>query len=233
MKLYEKDPYIKEFETEVLGVDEAVQVYLKETAFYPKGGGQPTDQGIINCGGVQYNVVEVKKTENGIAHIVDKTGLSEGDRVNCELDWQRRYKLMRMHTAAHCLSSIIGKAFDAKITGNNLDMEKSRIDFNIETLDKERIEEEIDKLNTQIQEGKEVSVDYIKREEAMKDEDLFKLANVIPPNIEVLRVVTIEDIDRQCDGGTHVKNTREIGKIKLMSIENKGKQNRRLYFTVE
>ncbi len=209
------------------------KIYLDKTAFYPQGGGQPTDTGVLRKDSEEFKVEKVKKDENGIAHYVNKQGLKEGDEIEGEINWERRYKLMRMHTAAHCISAKIYKKFQAKITGNNLDIEKSRIDFNLENFDKEAIKENINELNKEIQKGAEVKISYMNREEAIKDPEICKLAKVLPPQIEELRIVEITGIDRQADGGTHVKDAKEIGKIEILSMENKGKNNRRLYFTVK
>lgn len=229
--LYLEDTYKKEFKAKV---EKAIEnkIYLDRTAFYPQGGGQPTDTGVLRHEGEEYKVEKVKKDENGIAHYVDKEGLKEGDEVEGELDWERRYTIMRMHTAAHALSSALSEKFGCQITGNNLDTDKSRIDFNLEEFDKEQIEKAVEELNEKLAEGAEVKTSSMPREEALKDPQLVKLANVLPPAIKELRIVEIEGIDRQCDGGTHVKNAEEMGKIEIVKYDNKGKTNRRIYFTV-
>ncbi|MBW3019374.1 alanyl-tRNA editing protein [Candidatus Woesearchaeota archaeon] len=230
--IYLDDSYTKEFTAKVIKVD-GDKVYLDRTAFYPQGGGQPTDTGMLECKGEGYKVTKVKKDETGIAHYVDKEGLNEGDEVLGKIDWERRYKIMRMHTAAHAISSALGKKFDVQITGNNLDVDKSRIDFNLDEFDRDAIEKEISKLNEAVSKGAEVSISYMPREDALKDPELVKLANVLPPAIKELRIVEIKGIDRQCDGGTHVKDAKEIGTIEIVGMENKGKNNRRIYFTVK
>ena len=230
--IYLNDSYLKEFTAKVVKVD-GTKVYLDKTAFYPQGGGQPTDTGTLECNGEVYAVSKVKKDENGIAHYVDKEGLKEGDEIIGKIEWERRYKIMRMHTAAHVLSGKLAKKFDVQITGNNLDVEKSRIDFNLESFDREAIENEIRELNEALAKGAEVEISYMPREEALKDPDLVRLANVLPPAIKELRIVDIKGLDRQCDGGTHVKDAKEIGMIEIVSMENKGKSNRRIYFTVK
>lgn len=222
---------MKTFNAKVMKVNEN-KIYLDKTCFYPQGGGQPTDTGVLRKNSEEYKVSKVKKDENGIAHYVDKEGLKEGDLIKGEIDWVRRYKIMRMHSAAHALSSKFHKKFEAKITGNNLDEEKSRIDFDLEKFDREMIKESVKELNEQISKGGEVKISYMKREKAMQDPDICKLAKVLPPQIEELRIVEITGIDKQADGGTHVKNAKEIGKIEILSLENKGKNNRRLYFKV-
>lgn len=232
MELHLKDSYLKEFTATVTAVDGA-HVYLDKTAFYPTGGGQPHDTGTIECNGETYHVVSVKKTPQGIAHELDKNGLTSGDEVTGNINWERRYKLMRMHTASHCLSALIHDKLGAKITGHNMNTEKSHIDFSLETFDREQLASFIDECNKKIAEGKPVTLSWMNREEALQDPELVKLANVLPPNITELRIVTIENIDRQADGGTHVKNTNEIGTLELLKLENKGKGRKRIYFTLK
>ncbi len=229
--LYLDDSYMKLFTAKVIDVKD-LKVYLDKTCFYPQGGGQPTDIGVLKKNGDLYQVSKVKKDENGIAHYVDKEGLKKGDEITGEIDWEHRYKIMRMHTAAHALSAKFHKKFGAKITGNNLDVEKSRIDFDLENFDRELIKTSVEELNKQIAQGGEVKISSMKREEALKDPDICKLANILPPKIAELRIVEITGIDKQADGGTHVKDAKEIGKIEILSLENKGKNNRRLYFNV-
>jgi len=229
--LYLEDSYQKTFTATVVRADKT-HIYLDQSAFYPQGGGQPADSGTLRCNGKTYNVTHVKKDEQGIRHEIDREGISKGDTVQGHLDWPRRYTLMRMHTAAHCLSAIIHNKFGAKITGNNLDTEKSRIDFNLKDFDKDAILQAVAKLNETIAQGAPVHVTYMNRAQALEDPELVKLADRLPPAIQELRIVTIDSIDRQCDGGTHVKDAKEIGTIEILSFENKGKQNRRIYFTV-
>ena len=228
--LYLEDQYLKEWDARVIGVKDGKYVTLDRTAFYPKGGGQPHDTGII---GNDYNVIYTGKFSGSISHEVDREGLKEGDKVHCRLDWDRRYKLMRMHTAAHLLSAVFHTEAGALITGNQLDPEKSRIDFSLEDFDKDKIQDYVDEANRLAAEGHEVEISYMDREEALKDPTMVKLANALPPKVKELRIVKIGDIDRQADGGTHVKNTSEIGTIRLLNTKNKGKDNRRVYYTVK
>ena len=230
--LYLDDSYLKECDATVLST-EGNKIILDQTVFYARGGGQPTDKGIIKRGEEEYKVLEVKKENGEIVHILDKEGLKEGDKVHCVIDWQRRYKLMRMHTAAHVLASIFYKDYNAKITGNQLEEEKTRFDFSMENFEREKMEKAIEKANEYLSKDINVKVYYMPREEALKNPEMVKLANALPPNIDPLRIVEIPSIDIQADGGTHVKNLKEVGKIKLLKLENKGKNNRRIYFTLE
>ncbi len=231
--LYLKDCYMKEWEAEVKEVNEGKFVVLDQTAFYPKSGGQPNDTGVMVKDGKEFKVVFVGKFSGQISHEVDQEGLNVGDRVKCRIDWERRYKLMRHHTAAHIISAVMYKEAGALITGNQLDLEKSRIDFSLESFDREKLEEYIRKSNGIVQKDIPIKIYTISREEAEKDPSLVKLAKGLPPGIREIRIVEIEDFDRQPDGGTHVRSTKEVGEIRFADAINKGKNNRRLYFTLQ
>jgi misacylated tRNA(Ala) deacylase len=230
--LYLYDSYITEFTATVVGV-EGLDVTLDVTAFYPSSGGQPGDTGVICIadGDASFRVVDGKKKNGQILHRVETDGLSPGDRVVCTIDWARRYKLMRMHTAAHMLSAVFNRD-GTLITGNQLNVDKSRMDFNMETFDREKINRYVDAANGIIVKNIAVETALMKREDAMKIPGVVKLASVLPPEIPELRIVKIGYIDAQADGGTHVRNTGEIGRIELIDVENKGKSNRRLYYRV-
>jgi len=139
---------------------------------------------------------------------------------------------MQMHTASHCLSAVIHTKTGAKITGHGMSTEKSHIDFSLGDFDREQMIKYVEECNQQIKQGAEVTFTWMKREEALQDPELVKLANVLPPNIKELRIVTIGTIDRQADGGTHLKNAKEIGTLEVMKLENKGKGRKRIYFTL-
>ena len=236
--LYWQDAYQKEFEAEVEAVSGEGEkagkfITLDKTCFYPTGGGQPFDTGFIKAAKGEYKVLFVGKFNGKISHEVDKAGLKVGDKVNGVLNWERRYKLMKMHTTAHLLAAIINKETGALITGNQLEEDKSRIDFSLENFDKEKMQEYVEKANQHIQEKLPVSSFFISLEEAKKDESLFKLAKGFSHALEELRIVEIKGVDKQADGGTHVKSLQEIGKIVLLKVDNKGKDNRRMYYTLE
>jgi Ser-tRNA(Ala) deacylase AlaX len=227
--LYLTDSYLREWDAVVSSID-GNKVLLDKSAFYPQGGGQPTDLGKITrlADGRMFNVVMVKK--DGIE--LDAHGLAVGDKVRCALDWERRYKLMRMHTAAHILSAVINKETGTLITGNQLDVGKSRLDFNLEEFSRERMEAFVTSANKLIAAGAKVSIHYMPREQAMKVPHLFRLAGALPPEVKELRIVKIGEVDEQADGGTHITDAKEIGRIELLDVQNKGKNNRRLYFKV-
>lgn len=228
--LFMNDSYMKECEATVTEITEK-GIILNKTIFYPQGGGQPSDIGKIIFNNKEYDISKVKKENGKIVHYCEHD-LSPNDNIRLVIDWDRRYKLMRMHTAAHVISTLFFKKTGALITGNQLDIDKSRIDFNIENFDKEKMMTIVEEANQAMKQGHEVTVSYMLREEALKDPELVKLASVLPPAVKELRIVKIGNLDRQADGGTHVKNTTEVGDIKVISMDNKGKANRRLYYTL-
>jgi Ser-tRNA(Ala) deacylase AlaX len=230
--LYMTDSYLSRFNATVKKTD-GKQIMLDETAFYPQGGGQPSDTGFVESGGNNFKVVAVFKKDGEIWHELDREGLAPGDNVACTIDWERRYRLMRMHTAAHIIDAVFFKETGALITGNQLGSDKSRIDFALEVLDREKMQPYIDKVNEIIRQNIDVHIYFLKREEALKIDGIVKLASVMPPEIDELRIVEIPGVDLQADGGTQVKNTKEIGRVLLLGLENKGKNNRRMYFTIE
>ncbi|MBI2674870.1 MAG: alanyl-tRNA editing protein [Candidatus Aenigmarchaeota archaeon] len=231
--LYLSDSYIREWEAMVEAAEGRI-ILLDSTAFYPAGGGQPADKGIMkNPDGRVFSVLSVSKRDGRIYHEVDSDGLKAGESVSCELDWERRYRLMRMHTATHILCAVIHKHTRALITGNQLDVERTRVDFNLDDFDKNKVQGYADEANKIIAQGKDVRIYFMKRGEALSIPSVVKLANSLPPQIEELRIVEIPGIDLQADGGTQVRNTSEIGRIRIEAMENKGKNNRRIYFTLE
>ena len=231
--LYMNDSYLEEFEASVESIKDDKFIVLDKTAFYPTGGGQPNDTGIMICNGEEYPVVYVGKFSGMISHEVAKPGLKVDDKVTGKINWERRYKFMRMHTAAHLLISIFNRESNVLITGNQIDEDKTRIDFNMENFDREKILKYIEEANKTIEQDLPVKVSYMPREEAMKVPGIVKLATALPPSVETLRLVEIPGVDLQADGGTHVKTLKEIGKIEFVKAENKGKDNRRVYYTVK
>jgi misacylated tRNA(Ala) deacylase len=228
--LFLVDSYLKESPATVVSVKDGRYVRLDQTIFYPRVGGQPHDTGKIIKGNKVYNVVYVDKFSGEISHEVDHAGLQAGDDVSCVLNWERRYKLMRSHTAAHVLAALLNKGTGALITGNQLEEDHVRFDFSLEKFDRGLLETYLAKANKLF--GTYVPVKWyeLPREEAMKISGVVKMAAAFPPDLPTLRIVEIVGVDRQADGGTHVRNLREIGKVELVKTENKGKNNRRIYF---
>ncbi|NTV23128.1 MAG: alanyl-tRNA editing protein [Nanoarchaeota archaeon] len=231
--LYMKDSLVKEFPAQVASVNGKF-IVLDRTSFFPKGGGVDNDTGDITrlSDNMCFKVVFVGKFEGVISHEVDKEGLSPGDKVHCKLDWDRRYKLMRYHTAAHVISGIFSREYGLLITGNQLTIEKGRIDFNMDNMDLDLLKKGIARANELISQDLPVKIYTLKREEAEKRQDLFKLAIGFPHDLPEIRVVEIVGFDSQADGGCHVQSLKEIGTINFLEAQNKGKNNRRMYFNV-
>jgi misacylated tRNA(Ala) deacylase len=231
--LYLEDSYLEESDATVASVKEGKYIVLDQTIFYPKGGGQPCDTGKIVKEDMNYNVVYVGKFSGEISHEVDRSGLKEGDKVHCALDWERRYKLMRSHTAAHVFASLLCTGTGALVTGNQLEEDKIRFDFSLEKFDPEILRQYLDRANELFRKDIPVKWYELPREEALKIPGVVKMAEAFPPHIPRLRIVEIVGVDKQADGGTHVRNLKEIGQIRVLKTENKGKHNRRVYFTLE
>jgi len=233
--IYLADSYCKQCAAKVLALLSENQVVLDNNIFYPQGGGQPFDIGTIVkvSDGKKFAVMSVKKVDGLVVVEVDNAGLAPGDEVECKLNWERRYMLMRMHTAAHILASVFYRNTGAQITGNQIDIDRSRFDFSIPQFDRAMMERCVQQANAEIAKGLDVRIYDLPREEAMKIEGVVKLAGALPPSITTLRIVDIGGIDVQADGGTHVKNTREIGTVEVVKLENKGAVNKRLYFALK
>jgi misacylated tRNA(Ala) deacylase len=231
--LYMDDSYLKKWTAEVIRVSDGKYIILDKSAFYPRGGGQPWDEGIIKKNGKSYKVVYVGKFSGDISHEIDKIGLKKGDQVSCELDWERRYTYMRYHTACHLISNILYKKAGAKITGNQIELDKTRMDFAMKDYSPEKLNEYINEANKILQKEILVTVYYLSRGEVMKNDDMARLAKGLPQDIQKFRIVKIGDIDEQIDGGTHIKNLKEVGQIEIIKTTNKGKNNRRIYFVIK
>jgi len=228
-KLYWDEPYSRKFTATVEELD-GNNVVLDRTLFYPGGGGVSCDIGTL--GGT--SVVETIRSEDKILHsLTFVPSFGKGQSVHGELDWERRHRLMRMHTAGHLLSAILYTKVNARITGNQIDVDRSRMDFNLEAFDRAQIEGFVQEANSLIQKDAAVKTYFMEREEALKRPELVKLAEAFPPAEKQLRIVEIEGIDKQADGGLHVQKLSEIGTIQLLKLENKGKTNRRLYYDLQ
>ena len=224
--LYEENGYLKEFKTKIIEVNkENKTIQLKETAFYPKGGGQPGDSGILEIEEQKIKVIDTIKNEGSIINIVeDIKNAKERKEITGKIDWGKRYKYMRMHSALHLMCSIIPMG----VTGGQIGLEKSRLDFNDpeKKISKNEVEE---KINSLVSENHMISFEYIDSKILEEKPELVRTMSVQPPKINgKLRVVRIGNIDFQPCGGTHVNSTKEIGRIKIGKVENKGRMNRRV-----
>jgi misacylated tRNA(Ala) deacylase len=227
-KLYHSDAYMKEFEAVIQAVKEDA-VQLDRTAFYPGGGGQPSDQGSISVGGVEIPVTKVKADQGEIWHTLEGESPPVGTSVFGRVDWDRRYQLMRTHTAMHILCGVIWRDFGASVTGGNMEPLKGRMDFEFERMQRELVDDIEKRINKEVAAARSVSARILPREEAFEIPDLIRTKiNLLPEAIQEVRVVEITDLDLQADGGTHVANTREVGSIRIIDYKSKGKINKRL-----
>ena len=235
--LYQTDSYLKEFDATVTAVDaEARTVVLDRSAFYPGGGGQPCDTGTLSLeGGADYSVTKVKKQGADVLHFLtgDAPLLQVGTQVHGQIDWEHRYLLMRTHTALHVLCGTVFRDYGALVTGGNMEPGKGRMDFEFERLQGELVGEIEAAVNIEAEAGHEVRVKILPREEAFQIPDLIRTKiNLLPEGITEVRTVEIVGLDLQADGGTHVKNTSEVGKIKIVDYKSKGAINKRIYIEV-
>src|SRR5919199_1304887 len=227
--LYAADAYLRSFDAHVVEVTPEGGVILDRTAFYPTGGGQPHDLGRLNWGGGSAAVVEVRKSGPQVVHTLAGSPPPPGTRGHGELDWERRYALMRHHTALHSMSGVIYQPYGATVTGGQMYPDRARMDFLLPDLSQERLQHIEERTNELLAEGHPVSIRFLSRDEAFAIPDLIRTrVNLLPEGIEQIRVVDIEGIDQQADGGTHVANTNEVGRVRIARTENKGKGNKRL-----
>ena len=228
--IFEENAYTKEIETRIKGIDtENKTVELENTIFYAKSGGQPGDIGKIIAGDQEIEVSDTIKADGSIKNILENlNGLSKNQNIIARINWDKRYKYMRMHSALHlmCASIPLG------VTGGQIGYDKSRLDFN--DPDKEIKKEELqEKINTLTKEDHEITYEYIDSQILKSQPELVRTMSVKPPNIEgKLRFVKIGNVDFQPCGGTHVRSTKEVGKITIGKIENKGRMNRRVNISI-
>jgi misacylated tRNA(Ala) deacylase len=234
--IYWNNSYQKEAEATITKIYEN-KIYVDKLLFHPKSGGLVSDTGEIVKGEKRYQVKEVIKEGEDAAIIIENpNGLYPGDKIIQVLNWERRYRLMRLHTATHIIAALIYKRFNAGITGGEITPEYARDDYNVSLQlpeFQEAMKNVIEEANQVITKGIELKIYYLSREEALKIPGIVKLVEKAPPNITTWRIVEIPGIDIQADGGPHVTNTAEIGKIKLIKVENRGKSNKRAYYTVK
>jgi misacylated tRNA(Ala) deacylase len=231
--LYQTDAYCRAFEAVVTAVDaEKRAVFLDRTAFYPGGGGQPCDEGWLMVDG---NRLRVVRCERGNAHILDEGDLPViGAAVHGELDWDRRYALMRTHTAMHILCGVVWRDYGAQVTGGNMEPLSGRMDFEFERLQKDLVGEIEARINAEADAAHDLRVRILPRDEAFQIADLIRTKiNLLPEGIEEVRTVEIVGLDLQADGGTHVANTREVGRLRITDYKSKGGINKRIYLELE
>jgi misacylated tRNA(Ala) deacylase len=228
--LYQTDSYLKEFDAVVTAVipDEKA-VSLDRTAFYPGGGGQPNDVGML----ADLNVVKVRKAGDDVLHVVNGDLPAIGTRVRGVINWDRRYQLMRTHTAMHILCGTVFRDYGAQVTGGDMEPLKGRMDFEFERLQKELVTVIEAAINREVRAGRDVRVKILPRDEAFQIPDLIRTKiNLLPEGIQKVRTVEIVGLDLQADGGTHVRNTLEVGQIRVVDYKSKGAINKRIYIEV-
>lgn len=235
--LYHTNAYLQEFDANVTAVfpDERA-VVLDRTAFYPGGGGQPCDFGSINISSIVYDVDKVKKQGDDVLHFLGGTSPlpSVGSASHGTLDWVRRHKLMRTHTALHVLCGTVFRDYGAQVTGGDMEPLKGRMDFEFATMRGELVREIEMAVNKEVAEARDIRVNILPREEAFQIPDLIRTKiNLLPEGIPHVRTVEIVGLDLQADGGTHVRNTNEVGKIRVVDYKSKGAINKRIYIEIE
>ncbi|MEO8364497.1 MAG: alanyl-tRNA editing protein [Ilumatobacteraceae bacterium] len=222
--LYLKDAYLQAFDARVIDVRDSA-VALDQTAMYPTGGGQPNDTGLLNG----LRVTDVKKEDSLVWHTIDGPLPTIGGAVAVTIDWDRRHALMRTHTALHVLCGVIWNEWRVPVTGGNMEPLSARMDFEFDPLP-EGFANTVEQLvNTALAANYPISVSFLPRDTAIADQDLIRTkVNMIPESVSEIRVVDIVGLDKQADGGTHVRSTAEVGRIKVLKTENKGKGNKRI-----
>jgi len=229
--LFSRDAYLRSCDATVAEVRED-GVVLDRTVFYARGGGQPGDTGLLRWGGGEAAVTDTvhSKTDGEIVHVVGGDPPAPGTPVLAEIDWERRHVHMRSHTALHALSGVIFRDYGARATGGNIEGGGvARMDFELESMSREFGREVEEKLNARLAEERPVHVSFLPRAQVLEDPDLIRTkVNLIPGWIDPVRVVDIEGIDKQADGGTHVRSTGEVGRVRVVKTESKGKANKRM-----
>jgi misacylated tRNA(Ala) deacylase len=238
-ELFSVDAYVREFDSTILRVDrEEGRVALRRTAFYPGGGGQPYDVGLLRWDGGSGRVVRVARDRDDPAtiwHWLEDAGELPGEHTEAfgEIDWARRHLTMRTHTALHILCGVIWADHEVAVTGGNMDPGKGRLDFPLPSMSVEFGRQVEARINEEIAAAREILVEFVGREVADEDHALIRTAaNLIPREIDPLRVIDIVGLDKQADGGTHVLSTAEVGRVVVTGTESKGKGNKRVRLEV-
>jgi misacylated tRNA(Ala) deacylase len=230
------DAYARSVEARVLSVDLADRslVVLDRTVFYPGGGGQPSDKGLFlrSADGRRWTVAGARRAGEDVVHqleLGDSDPPQAGDAIEVELEWARRLMLMRTHTALHALCGVVWRDYGALVTGGNMEPGAGRMDFEFERMSGELVDQIQEKVNRELLAARDVRVAILPRDEAFAIPDLIRTKiNLLPPGISEVRTIEIVGLDLQADGGTHVANTREVGTIRVIGYESKGRSNKRI-----
>ncbi len=227
------DAYLKEFEATVLEVVGG-GVSLDRTAFYPGGGGQPPDTGTLTSGEREWRVKKLSRSGGKLVHELDSEPPAAGETVRGAIDWDRRYELMRTHTALHILCGVVWRDYGAQVTGGNMKPLSARMDFELESMSASFAKEIEELINAAVRAARPVHIRTLPRREAFEIPDLIRTKiNLLPESITEVRTINIDGLDIQADGGTHVANTQEVGTIRVLGHESKGRINKRLRIAVE
>ena len=227
-ELFSVEAYARTCEATVTAVTDD-GVVLDRTVFYARSGGQPGDTGTLRWEGGEGRVADTLKRGGMLLHVVDVKAPAAGTAVVADIDWDRRHTLMRTHTALHALSAIVFRDYGAKVTGGNMEPGAARMDFELESITPEFGREVEEKLNAELSADRPVKVTFLAREVALADPDLIRTkVNLIPEAVDPIRVIEIEGLDKQADGGTHVRSTGEVGAVRVAKTENKGKAFKRM-----
>ncbi|GBC87111.1 Alanine--tRNA ligase [bacterium HR12] len=222
------DAYLRSCEAVVLAASPE-GVVLDRTVFYARGGGQPGDVGVLRWEGGQVRVVDTVRRDGEVLHLLEGEAPPVGVPVVAEIDWERRHLLMRTHTALHALSAIVFRDHGAKVTGGNMEPGAARMDFELERISQDFGLEVEAKLNAELARDRPVRVRFLPRAEALADPELIRTkVNLLPEHIDPIRVIEIEGLDRQADGGTHVRSTAEVGRVRVVRTESKGRGFKRM-----
>ncbi|MQG16694.1 MAG: alanyl-tRNA editing protein [SAR202 cluster bacterium] len=233
--LFHKDSYLQSTNATVIKIVEDNGIVLDRTVFYPGGGGQPHDLGLISIGNQDVAVTKVQTVKGEVIHWVeDNHGITTGQSVTAEIDWDRRYTLMRTHTALHILCGVVWRDYKAQVTGGDMQPGTARMDFEFENMTAEFAEQIEDTINREVNDNRTIEVNFLTREQANQVPDLIRTKiNLLPEAISEIRTIDISGLDLQADGGTHVKNTSEVGFIKVTGHESKGRINKRLRIALD
>jgi misacylated tRNA(Ala) deacylase len=222
------DAYVRETDATVIEVS-GDGIVLDRTVFYPRGGGQPGDTGVLEWDGGSVPITDTFKRSGTLDHVPDGDPPPVGTPVTARIDWDRRHRLMRTHTALHVLTAVIWRHFDAKVTGGNMEPGRARMDFELDSISVEFGQEVETLLNEELAGEHDIEVLFMPRAEALQDPDLIRTkVNLIPEFVDPIRIIKIGEIDKQADGGTHVANTREVGPVRVVKTESKGAANKRM-----
>jgi len=229
-----RDAYLRQCSA-VVGAGPPGGVVLDRTVFYARGGGQPGDTGFLEWEGGRAAVADTVRVESEVVHLLAPGAAPPvGTTVRAALDWERRHLLMRTHTALHVLSALVWREYGAKVTGGNMEPGLARMDFELEAMSVEFGREIEERLNAVLSAPHPVRVLFLPRAAALADPDLIRTkVNLIPAHIDPIRVVDIEGLDRQADGGTHVADTTEVGRVRVVKTESKGKGNKRMRLALD